>query len=169
MSNSSLSRRPTAADHGPYETEDDARLIRAVRVVYEAARASDRRGAMDELNHRMLDEACTAAGVELGAYDHRILLWLAVFEPQMCAVFAGLIHRAREAGKQAAAAEGDRLGFVVATFNQASGLPGLDYPDLYDGITDAICERDRKQEDTATTGRRERHVIAEVIEMEGNG
>lgn len=63
-------------------------------------------------------------------------------------------------------AECERLGFVVVTFNQASGQPELDYPDLYDGITDAMCERDRKREDTATTGRRERHVIAEVIEME---
>lgn len=152
------------ADHGPFETEDDARLTPAVRAVYEAARASNRRGAMGELNHRMLDEACTAAGVELGAYDHRILLWLAVFEPQMCAVFAKLIRRAWLAGR---AAEGERIGFVVVTYNQASGQPELDYPDLHEGITDALCERDGKREDTATTGRGERHVIAEVVEMEG--
>jgi hypothetical protein len=34
--------------------------------------------------------------VELGAYDHRILVWLAGWEPTICAVIAGLITRARE-------------------------------------------------------------------------
>ena len=30
----------------------------------------------------------------MGAYDRRILAWLAGFEPQTCAVVAGLITRA---------------------------------------------------------------------------
>ncbi len=39
-------------------------------------------------------EPCGAAGVELGAYDRRIVAWLAGWEPQTCAVVAGLITRA---------------------------------------------------------------------------
>ena len=33
-----------------------------------------------------------------GAYDHRILTWLAGWEPQICAVVAALITRAHAAG-----------------------------------------------------------------------
>jgi hypothetical protein len=48
----------------------------------------------------MLIEACSTAGLELGAYDTLILEWLAGHDqPQRCAVVAGLIRRAYEAGK----------------------------------------------------------------------
>ena len=60
----------------------------------------------------------------------------------------------------------DRLGFVVVSFNQASGEPYLEYRDLHQGFTDALVERDRLREETATTGRRERHVVAGVFEVE---
>ncbi len=55
-------------------------------------------GAWGSGNHRLLEDACGAAGVDLGAYDQAILLWLAGFEPSTCAVVAGLIARA---GRQA--------------------------------------------------------------------
>ncbi len=45
-------------------------------------------------NAAMLTDACAAAGVELGAYDRRILRWLAGWEPTTCAVVAGIIARA---------------------------------------------------------------------------
>ena len=51
--------------------------------------------------HRILEDACSAAGVETGAYDHRILAWLAGWGPGTCAVVAGLITRAHEAGAAA--------------------------------------------------------------------
>jgi hypothetical protein len=51
---------------------------------------------------RMLTRACEAAGVELGAYDTRILEWLANWEDGICGVVAGLITRA--------AAKGDDTG-----------------------------------------------------------
>ena len=79
---------------GPLETERQARELPAVRAVYEAFRASPGVGRMAPHNHRMLEDACSAAGVEPGAFDHRILLWLAGFEPTTCAVVAGLISRA---------------------------------------------------------------------------
>jgi hypothetical protein len=152
------------ADHGPFETADQARTP-AVLAVYAAFDADPGAGKMAPHNLAMLTAACQAAGVELGAYDARILAWMGSWEPQTCAVIAGIIRRAYLAGLEA---EGDRIGFVVVTYNQASGRPGLDYPDLHDGITDAMCERDRKREETAATGRGERHVIAEVTEM-GDG
>lgn len=88
---------------GPFETEREADKVPAVRAIYEATRASTRRGVMGERSHQLLDYACTAAGVELGQYDHRILLWMAGWEPQVCAVVAGLISRAnRSSGFTAA-------------------------------------------------------------------
>ncbi len=79
---------------GPFETARQARETPAVRAAYDAMHASHRRGVMGERNHQMLNDACTAAGVELGAYDHRILLWLANWEPETIAVIAGIISRA---------------------------------------------------------------------------
>lgn len=84
--------RPAAS--GPFETEEEVRHLPAVRAVYDASRAAPGAGRMTPLNHRMLYEACTAAGVELGAYNHAILTWLAGYEPQTCAVIAGMISRA---------------------------------------------------------------------------
>ena len=67
---------------GPFETEGEARSAPEVRAAYEAAHSSPRRGVMTEHNHRMLCEAAEAAGAVLGAYDHRILSWLAGYEPR---------------------------------------------------------------------------------------
>jgi hypothetical protein len=81
---------------GPFETVREARD--RVRHIYDAARATSRRGVMGEANHRMLCEALTAADVELGAYDHGILQRLAGWESQTCAVVAGWITQAHQAG-----------------------------------------------------------------------
>ena len=83
---------------GPYETEQQVRELPAVRAIHEAMHASHRRGVIGEPGCRLLDEACEAACVKVGAYDHRILTWLAGFEPETCAVVAGLITRAHQAG-----------------------------------------------------------------------
>lgn len=62
---------------------------------------------------------------------------------------------------------GNSLGYIVATFNQASGWPGLNPgADLYADLEDAVNARDWERAETARTGRRERHVIAEVTEMD---
>ena len=75
---------------GPYETEREAR-----QAAMDAAGGPEN-AVSAEANRRLLEEACTAAGVTLGAYDHRILLWLAGYEPATAAVVAGLITRAGE-------------------------------------------------------------------------
>jgi hypothetical protein len=77
---------------GPYETEEQALAASAVKAVYRAYRAgitSLHDGSVD-----LLLSACEKAGVVLGAYDRRILIWLAGFEPQAAAVVAGIINRA---------------------------------------------------------------------------
>ena len=83
--------------HGPYQTEQQAREDPAVRAVYAAFRASPGTGRMTPHCHRILKDACSAAGVEAGAYDRRILAWLAGWGPETCAVVARLITRVHEA------------------------------------------------------------------------
>lgn len=78
--------------NGPFESEHEARQSPAVRAAY--GTWSPRLGSLTGANHAMLCTACTAAGVELGAYDRTVLQWLAGFEPQTCAVIAGIISRA---------------------------------------------------------------------------
>ncbi|SOD72902.1 hypothetical protein SAMN05892883_2218 [Jatrophihabitans sp. GAS493] len=51
-----------------------------------------------EHNAARLQEAVTAAGVEVGSYDQRILSWLAGYEPQTVEVIAALIARAGQRG-----------------------------------------------------------------------
>jgi hypothetical protein len=84
---------------GPFETERQA--ADAARHIYDSPPGT---GAWGDGNHRLMEDACTAAGVELGAYDHRILLWLAGWEPATCAVVAGLITRAHLPGMEDARA-----------------------------------------------------------------
>jgi hypothetical protein len=74
---------------GPYETERQA--VAAARHIYDSPPGT---GAWGDGNLRMLEDACRAAGVQLGAYDTRILVWLTGWEPTTCAVIAGLITRA---------------------------------------------------------------------------
>ncbi len=64
-------------------------------------------------SHEMLISACVAASVELGAYDRRILLWLAGWEPETCVVVAGVITRAHEAGLSAATGAEARMAGEV--------------------------------------------------------
>ncbi len=78
---------------GPYETERQA--AGAARHIYGSPPGT---GAWTAGNYRLLCEALAAAGVGLGAYDHRILAWLAGFEPSTVAVVADWITRAHQAG-----------------------------------------------------------------------
>jgi hypothetical protein len=79
---------------GPFETRDQVRALGAVRAAYDAAHVSTRRGVLGEHGRRMVEDACTAAGVGLGGYDGRVISWLAGWEPEICAVVAGLVARA---------------------------------------------------------------------------
>jgi hypothetical protein len=84
---------------GPFGTEREVRELAAVQAIYRAFGADLGAGRMAPHNPRLLGEACAAAGVGLGAYDARILDWLAGSGPETCAVIAELISRAHDAGK----------------------------------------------------------------------
>jgi hypothetical protein len=92
--------RPENDHHaGPFESERQALDTPAVRAVYTAFEAAPGPRRMHPANLAMLRAACEGADVELGAYDLRILAWLAGWEPQVCAVVAGLIMRAGSHGE----------------------------------------------------------------------
>jgi len=95
----------TEHEHGPFQTEQEASRTEAVRAVYAAFDADPGPGKMAPHNVAMLTGACEEAEVVLGAFDARQLEWLGTWEPHTCVVIAGLIIRAHEAGR-AAAAEG---------------------------------------------------------------
>ena len=105
---------------GPFETQREALDLPAVQAIYEAFRADPGVGRMAPHSLRMLEEACAAAGVGLGAYDRRVLAWLAGWEPQVCAVVAGLITRAHDAGlaRTGASAHADRLAQLADSIDE---------------------------------------------------
>ena len=75
------------------------------------------RSILSEAQKRaMLAAACEEAGVVPGLYDTRILGWLAGWEDSVCAVVAGVITRAYEAGK---ASTGPVLHELVFTDREA--------------------------------------------------
>jgi hypothetical protein len=82
------------AEHGPFATEQQALATRAAREAAAAFRDSPGAGRLAPLNLAILTGACQAEGVELGAFDLRILAWLASYETSVCVVIAGLIRRA---------------------------------------------------------------------------
>jgi hypothetical protein len=81
-------------EYGPFESERSAGNSPAVRAVYAAFDADPGPGKMRPHNLAVLMAACEAAGVELGAYDERVLAGVAYSEPATCAVLAGIIRRA---------------------------------------------------------------------------
>lgn len=76
---------------GPYETEQQARADAA--YAYELPLCSVRRGALADANLARLTDVCDRAGIVLGAFDSRILRWLANYEPE---------HALRSPGSSAA-------------------------------------------------------------------
>jgi hypothetical protein len=102
--------RHAMTTHGPYDTEREALaapLPCAVAGLHDAGQV--RPGDPDRLvRNAQLDAlhaACTAAGVTLGAFDERILTWLASWEPATTQVIVGIIHRAACAEEACFAAE----------------------------------------------------------------
>lgn len=71
---------------GPYGTEQEAVASSRQR----ATGAGDQHAA----NLAALLAASSDAGIELGSYDHRVLKWLAGYEPQVVEVLAAIIERA---------------------------------------------------------------------------
>ena len=89
---------------GPFETEQQARETAAVQEIHAAFRANPGMGKMAPLTLAMLVDACVMSGVELGAFDRRVLAWLSQWEPETAVAIAGLIIRAHDAGRARSAA-----------------------------------------------------------------
>jgi hypothetical protein len=91
---------------GPFETRADAMDHPAVRAIRDQRHQAGRRRRGAELNHQMLCSALGDAGVELGEWEHGLILrGILADEPHVVAVLAGWVTRAYQAGKQAAAKE----------------------------------------------------------------
>ena len=94
-----LSALHTAAGNpGPFDTEQQARELPAVRQVYAAFDADPGAGKMAPHSLRMLLDALASAGVYVGRYDVRIAEWLSQWEPATVAVVAGWVTRASRGG-----------------------------------------------------------------------
>lgn len=74
---------------GPFGSDREA------SAASEWSRSGRPPGRMAALNYRDLLTAVKDAGLELGAYDDRVLRWLAGFEPAATMAVAGLIARGR--------------------------------------------------------------------------
>lgn len=92
---------------GPYENERQAMaepMPQAVRALHDAGQVKS--GDPDHLVRDTIAghllRACDDAGVDLGAYDRRVLVGLAIDETSTCQVLIGLITRAYAAGREAA-------------------------------------------------------------------
>jgi len=99
---------------GPYDTEREA--AHAARSLGGPPRPGWSILSAEQ-NRQLLTGACRAAGVGVGAFDERILSWLAGFEDSTCAVVAGLITRARAAGQAAGRGDTALLRAVVLAGN----------------------------------------------------
>lgn len=115
---------------GPFGSEREVLGHPAVRAVYAASTPSSRPGVLAEGNHRMLLETLEAAGVELGEYDARIVAWLAKWEPQTCAVVAGLITRAAAGGEAAGRAAIAQLARDCGATGRGDEGPSVPFADL---------------------------------------
>ena len=115
----------------PFETEREARAAahEVVRPEYGWSILSKPQNLL------LLERACEAAGVELGAYDRRILDWLSGFEDSMCAVVAGLVARAVAAA---------RPGPHSVTFDLTS-----DHAEMYFVLTQALEDFAVRERDQA--------------------
>lgn len=84
---------------GPYSTEEAAAaeaMPRAVALLHSSGlvRSGDPDGLVRRAQLAALIGTCEAVGVDLGAYDVRVLEWLARGEACAVQVVAGLIARA---------------------------------------------------------------------------
>ena len=111
---------------GPFETEREAHFASLW-----AKQAPDRpaHAGTDMAAVNAADLLGVLAGVELGAYDRRIVGWLAGWEPLTVAVICGLIRRARTAR-----GDGRRPGRSVTASIDTAYFHAVD---AFDGQPDA--------------------------------
>ena len=117
-----------ANDHGPFETEQDARVSPGVADIFAAADTTTGPARQAPGNLGLLCRAVHGAHVELGHFDVRILQWLANFEPTTCAVVAGVVVRAYTAGQRHPTCIADTRGFAPAEPDSNGWVAGTCQP-----------------------------------------
>jgi hypothetical protein len=137
--------------NGPFETEREARA-----AAHQVVRPEPGWPILCKSQNRfVLEQACETAGVELGAYDRRILDWLSGFEDSTCAVVAALVARA------AAAA---RPGPRCVTFDLTNDHHSEMYFVLTEALEDfAIRERDQAAWEEGNSSRERWADIADAM------
>jgi hypothetical protein len=135
--------------HGPYRTSREATTAGIA-----ARRAGE---SLSDAHLRILTDAITGAGVDLGPYDQRIVRWLANSDSPTVAVIAGLITRAAEQPADSRAPVGTGRGFdfadavskelpagwivtEVAAEIPLAGAPGTPCPGGYEGCTHDLTQ-----------------------------
>lgn len=91
----------------PIETEAGARALPGVRDAFDEFGRTGRLGTLEERAAAMLLAPFAEHGVPFGAYEERILRWLAGFEVHDCAMIADLFRRFWEAGYETGKANRD--------------------------------------------------------------
>lgn len=92
---------PEPTTFGPYQNEHDtydSSLDRDVSLL--RGHGAELGAAVRNVALEHLHDVCETAGVEVGAYDERVLAWLSGYEVGTVQVFIGLISRAYTAGRQ---------------------------------------------------------------------
>jgi serine/threonine-protein kinase RsbW len=95
--------RPPATYHRrpapePLDTEQQARDLLYVRVIYAADQASPGNGVISVRGYELLTQACAETGAELGEFDRAVVSWLSGLEPEAVTAIAGIILRAGAPG-----------------------------------------------------------------------
>lgn len=91
---------------GPFDHEQDVIALPQVQAIHDITRkvtgaiTREVREYVEGRCSALVTDECVRAGVTLGAYDARLVAWLGTWGPEECAVFAGLIQRAHEAGRR---------------------------------------------------------------------
>jgi hypothetical protein len=115
---------------GPYETGGSA--VIDTRGVFIAAQASADRDLASKILEGLVLGSAREAGVELGAYDRRMIAWFATWEPEVVQVILGLIERAHIGGRRAAAAEA--TGLRALLYRSAAYIVPCPPPDVAAGV-----------------------------------
>ena len=135
--NPDAGQRPAerAGTLGPFDTERQVRELAAVRAIFDAALATGGGGGLSTGNRQLLGRVLAGARVRLGAYDERIVSWLAGWEPQVVAVIAGWITRA-EPGPHRSETLDAALADAIAYRRDRAGQPCRACDQAADGLCD---------------------------------
>lgn len=129
---------------GPYETGTEA--LADIRHVYEVAQRSGDRDLAGKILAGLQTVTLHEAGVTTGAYDRKIIGWLAGWQPEVVQVVLSWVERAHIAGRRAASDEVTGLrALVIRSLAYIEPCPPPDVANGWDGCAHGAwpCGRTR--------------------------